>query len=75
MTQPNQNPQSEIDGASFPEWQLIPNGATHAQAAEISEAYHKGEPMPTTGNERVDAISDRLTRNSGYGKYSDFDED
>jgi len=76
MTEPsnNQHPHNEIHHVGFPEGQLLGNGATPEQSAEISAAYHRGEPMPQTGNEVVDRIADRLPRISGYGKYSDSED-
>ena len=60
---------NEIKSVGFPEAQLLANGATDEQAAVISEAYHRGKPMPTTGNETLDRIAQRLTQVSGYGAW------
>lgn len=53
----------------FPEGQLLANGATEQQAAQISEAFHRGQPIPTTGNDALDRIAQRLTQVSGYGAW------
>jgi hypothetical protein len=60
---------NEIKSVGFPEAQLLANGATDEQAAVISEAYHRGNPMPTTGNETLDRIAQRLTQVTGYGAW------
>lgn len=64
-----QYPSNEVNSAGFPEAQLLGNGATSEQTAEISAAYLQGKPLPKTGNEVIDRISDRLTQTSGYGKH------
>lgn len=63
-------PSNAINSVGFPEGQLLGNGATAEQTAEISAAYHRGEPLPQTGDEVIDRISERLTQTSGYGQYS-----
>lgn len=70
MTQ-RPNPSNEIHHAGFPEGQLLANGATAEQCAEISAAYHQGKQL-VTDNEVINRISDRLTQTTGYGKYSDW---
>jgi hypothetical protein len=62
-------PSNGINSVGFPEGQLLGNGATDEQCAEISAAYHLGQPLPNTGNEVIDRICDRLTQTSGYGKH------
>jgi hypothetical protein len=64
-------PSNEINSVGFPEGQLLANGASAEQTAEISAAYHQGELLPQTGNETLDRIGERLTRTSGYGQYRD----
>lgn len=64
-----QHPSNEINSVGFPEGQLLGNGATAEQCAEISAAYHLGKPLPQTGNETLDSISARLIHTSGYGQY------
>ncbi|MBD2360036.1 hypothetical protein H6G36_02280 [Anabaena minutissima FACHB-250] len=65
-----QYPSNEINSVGFPEGQLLANGATAEQSAEIAAAYYQGQPLPTTGNESVDNVSARLTQMSAYGQYS-----
>lgn len=69
MTQ-RPNPSNEIHRVGFPEGQLLGNGATVEQCADISAAYLQGKPLPTSENEVVNRIADRLTETSGYGQYS-----
>ena len=60
---------NEIKSVGFPEAQLLANGATDEQAAQISVAYHRGEPIPATGDETLDRIAQRLVQVSGYGAW------
>ncbi|PHM11651.1 hypothetical protein [Nostoc sp. 'Peltigera malacea cyanobiont' DB3992] len=73
MTQ-RPNPSNEIHHVGFPEGQLLANGATVEQCAEISAAYHQGKPL-VTDNEAINRISDRLTQTAGYGRYSDWGQE
>ncbi|WP_158680395.1 hypothetical protein [Nostoc sp. 'Lobaria pulmonaria (5183) cyanobiont'] len=66
------NPSNEIHHVGFPEGQLLGNGATVKECAEISAAYLQGKPLPTSNNEVINRINDRLTETSGYGQYSDW---
>lgn len=67
-----QYPSNEIHRVGFPEGQLLGNGATSEECADISAAYLQGKPLPTSDNEVINRISDRLTQTSGYGQYSDW---
>jgi hypothetical protein len=62
---------NERKAVGFPEGQLLEEGATEEQAAQISEAFHRGQPIPTTGNEALDRIAQRLTQVSGKGAWRD----
>ncbi|MBE9208822.1 hypothetical protein IQ244_20205 [Nostoc sp. LEGE 06077] len=64
-------PQNEINRVGFPEGQLLGNGASVEECAEISAAYHQGKPMPVTDNPAIDRITARLEQTSGYGQYSE----
>ncbi|MDZ8227570.1 hypothetical protein [Nostoc sp. ChiVER01] len=66
------NPSNQIHQVGFPEGQLLGNGATVEECAEISAAYLQGKPLPPSDNEVINRINDRLTETSGYGKYSDW---
>ncbi|MBE8990647.1 hypothetical protein [Nostoc sp. LEGE 12450] len=66
------NPSNEIHNVGFPEGQLLGNGATVEECAEISSAYLQGKPLPISDSPVVNRINDRLTETSGYGKYSDW---
>ncbi|MFN6484616.1 MULTISPECIES: hypothetical protein [unclassified Nostoc] len=66
------NPSNEIHHVGFPEGQLLGNGATVEECAEISAAYLQGKPLPVSDNSVINRISDRLTETSGYGQYSDW---
>lgn len=68
------NPSNEIHNVGFPEGQLLGNGASSEECAEISAAYLQGKPLPASGNEVINRVSDRLTETSGYGKHSDWGE-
>ncbi|WP_414574180.1 hypothetical protein [Nostoc sp. CCY 9925] len=70
-----QYPSNEIHCVGFPEGQLLGNGATSEECADISAAYLQGKPLPTSDNEVINRISDRLTQTSGYGQYSDWGHD
>ncbi|MBD2491123.1 hypothetical protein [Aulosira sp. FACHB-615] len=61
---------NEINRAGFPEGQLLANGATANECAEISAAYHQGKPMPASDNPVINRITELLQQTSGYGKYS-----
>lgn len=61
-------PHNGINDVGFPEAQLLGNGATDEQCAEISAAFRTGEPMPTTGNEALDRLVGYLQQHSAYGK-------
>ena len=69
------NPSNEIHRVGFPEGQLLGNGATEEECAEISAAYLQGKSLPASDNEVINRISDKLTETSGYGKYSDWGEE
>jgi hypothetical protein len=69
------NPNNEIHHVGFPEGQLLGNGATVDECAEISAAYLQGKPLPVSDNDVINRISDRLTETSDYGKYSDWGEE
>ncbi len=71
MTQ-KPNPKNEIHNVGFPEGQLLGNGATVEECSEISAAYLQGKPLPTSDNEVINRINDRLAETSGYGQYSDW---
>lgn len=58
-----QPPSNEIHTVGYPEGQLLANGATPEQTAEISAAILKGEELPVTGNEKIDEISTRIAAN------------
>lgn len=62
-------PSNEIHHVGFPEGQLLGNGATPEQSAEISAAFLQGEPLPKTGNEQVDGVSDSLANHPSYGSH------
>lgn len=68
-------PKNDINSVGFPEGQLLANGASVDECAEISAAYHLGKQLPTTDNETINRVSDRLTQTSGYGKHSDWGSD
>ncbi|MEH2005895.1 hypothetical protein [Nostoc sp.] len=68
------NPSNEIHNVGFPEGQLLGNGATVEECANISAAYLQGKPLPTSDNEVINRISDRLTETSGYGEYSEWEK-
>ena len=68
------NPSNEIHNVGFPEGQLLGNGATVEECAEISAAYHQGKSLPVSENEVINRINDRLTETSGYGQHSDWGE-
>ncbi|MCC5621021.1 hypothetical protein [Nostoc sp. CHAB 5715] len=68
-------PSNEIHKAGFPEGQLLGNGASTEECAEISAAYLQGKPLPTSENETINRISERLTQTSGYGLYSEGQPD
>jgi hypothetical protein len=70
----NQPPSNEIHHVGFPEGQLLGNGATPEECAEISAAYLQGKPLPVSDNDAINRISERLTQTSGYGKYRDQGE-
>jgi hypothetical protein len=63
------NPSNEIHHVGFPEGQLLGNGATAEECAEISAAYLQGKPLPVSDNPVINRISERLTQTSGYGQY------
>ncbi len=69
-----QYPSNDRIHVGFPEGQLLGNGATDEQCAEISAAYHLGQPMPQTGNETLDRIAERLTQVSGYGAWAEGED-
>lgn len=64
-------PQNEINQAGFPEGQLLANGASDKECAEISAAYHQGKPMLVSDNPVISRITERLEQTSGYGQYSE----
>lgn len=64
------HPQNEINRAGFPEGQLLGNGATDEECAEISAAYHQGKPMPVSDNPVINRITERLEQMSSYGQHS-----
>lgn len=64
-------PQNEINRAGLPEGQLLANGATNEECAEISAAYLQGKPMPVSDNPVINRITERLEQTSGYGQYSE----
>ncbi len=64
-------PSNEINSAGFPEAQLLANGATDDECAEISAAYHQGKPMPASDNPVITRITERLQQTSGYGQHSE----
>ncbi|MBD2519944.1 hypothetical protein H6G93_34385 [Nostoc sp. FACHB-973] len=66
------NPRNEIHNVGFPEGQLLANGATNEECAEISAAYLQGKPMPVSENPVINRISERLTQGINYGSYSDW---
>ena len=61
-------PSNEIHKVGFPEGQLLANGATAEECAEISAAYLEGKTLPTSENEVINRINDRLTQTSSYGQ-------
>ncbi len=65
------NPSNEIHRVGFPEGQLLGNGATAEECAEISAAYLQGKPLPVSENPVINRISQRLLETSGYGQYSE----
>jgi hypothetical protein len=67
----NQPPSNEIHNVGFPEGQLLGNGATPEECAEISAAYLQGKSLPVSENPVINRISERLIQTSGYGKYSE----
>ncbi|BAY94779.1 hypothetical protein [Tolypothrix sp. PCC 7601] len=69
------HPKNDINSVSFPEGQLLANGASAEETANISAAYHLGKPLPTSDIEVINRVADRLTQTSGYGKYSDWGKD
>ena len=68
------NPSNEIHHVGFPEGQLLGNGASGQECAEISAAYLQGKPLPVSENPVINRISERLTETSGYGQYSDWEK-
>ncbi|OUL28294.1 hypothetical protein BV378_07680 [Nostoc sp. RF31YmG] len=68
-------PKNDINSVGFPEGQLLGNGASADECADISAAYHLGKPLPVSDNETVNRVSDRLTQTSGYGQHSDWGDD
>lgn len=73
MTKPN--PSNEIHRVGFPEGQLLGNGASAEECADISAAYLQGKPLPVSDNPAINRISERLTQTSSYGRYSDWGSD
>lgn len=69
---PDNHPKNDINSVGFPEGQLLGNGATVEECAEVSAAYLQGKPLPTSDNPVINAITQRLTNTSGYGAYSDW---
>jgi hypothetical protein len=69
------NPSNEIHHVGFPEGQLLGNGATAEECAEISAAYLQGKPLPASDNEVINRVSDRLAETSNYGQYSDWEKE
>ncbi len=67
-----QYPSNEIHSVGFPEGQLLANGATPEECAEISAAYLQGKPLPESDNSVINRVSEHLTQVSGYGQYSDW---
>ncbi|MEH2287184.1 hypothetical protein [Nostoc sp.] len=74
MTQ-KPSPKNEIHHVGFPEGQLLGNGATVEECAEISAAYLQGKPLPTSDNPVINRINDRLPETSGFGQYSDWGQE
>ncbi|OUL33116.1 hypothetical protein BV372_17370 [Nostoc sp. T09] len=68
-------PKNDINSVGFPEGQLLGNGASADECAEISAAYNLGKPLPTSDNEAINRVSDRLTQTSGYGQHSDWGDE
>lgn len=68
-------PSNEINRAGFPEAQLLGNGASAEECAEISAAYLQGKQMPVSENPVINRITERLEQTSGYGKYSEGKQD
>ncbi|MCC5626586.1 hypothetical protein [Nostoc sp. CHAB 5715] len=71
----DQHPSNEIHRVGLREGQLLGNGATDKECAEISAAYLQGKPLPVSDNEVINRINDRLTQTSGYGLYSAWGEE
>lgn len=69
---PEQYPSNEIHSCGFPEAQLLGNGATDSECAEISAAYLQGKPLPQSENEVINQIAERITQTSNYGKYANW---
>ncbi|MGF1987880.1 MAG: hypothetical protein RMY62_008455 [Nostoc sp. ZfuVER08] len=67
-----QYPSNEIHSVGFPEGQLLGNGATKEECADISAAYLQGKPLPASDNPAINRISERLAQTSGYGQYSNW---
>lgn len=70
-----QHPSNEIHHVGFLEGQLLGNGATDEECAEISAAYLQGKPLPVSENPVINRIAERLTQTSGYGQHSDWKND
>ncbi len=68
------NPQNEINSVGFPEGQLLANGASAEESAEISAAFLQGQPMPETGKPDVDKTIELLNDHPAYGQYKGFGE-
>ncbi|MEH2310739.1 MAG: hypothetical protein V7K35_04760 [Nostoc sp.] len=69
------NPSNDIHNVGFPEGQLLGNGASPEDCADISAAYLQGKPLPESDNPVIQRISERLTQTGGYGKYSNWGEE
>ncbi|MBO3463017.1 hypothetical protein G7B40_041080 [Aetokthonos hydrillicola Thurmond2011] len=58
----------------YPEGQLLPHcKGNHDLCGELSEIYHLGGEFPDTGDYTLNEICDRLSKNSGYGAYRNWD--
>ena len=59
-------PSNQINSVGFPEGQLLANGATKDECAEISAAFIQGKPMPQSDNPNVNRVIDLLEQHPDY---------
>ena len=59
-------PKNSINEVGFPEGQLLANGASKEECAEISAAFLTGTPIPETHLPVVNQVSARLAQLPEY---------